>query len=96
MKTLLRISVKIGVRDAARFMGKHSHQVSKLLHQYRPDTLLEAVEPHLACEECQIAGFHIYSFNQVDKAESWRRELLGTTGEAPKVNGAAPTSASET
>lgn len=75
-KTLLKICMKIGVRDSGRFLAKHTSQVGRLLRHYRPDDFLNAAEPHFGCETCRIEGLHAYVFNQIEPAEAWRRELM--------------------
>jgi methylenetetrahydrofolate reductase (NADPH) len=73
---LLRISRRIGVGESARFLGKHANRVVRLLLPggYRPDRLLAGLAQTLPGPE-HIAGFHVYTFNEVEKTEAWRRQL---------------------
>jgi methylenetetrahydrofolate reductase (NADPH) len=43
---------------------------------YSPDRLLEGLIPSLADHESNIQGLHIYTFNEVEATETWRREML--------------------
>ena len=43
---------------------------------YTPDDLLTGIAPCLVNPFFKIAGYHIFCFNQVEKAETWRHEAL--------------------
>jgi methylenetetrahydrofolate reductase (NADPH) len=75
---LLSTSLRIGVGDSARFIMKQPKLAAQLMAQkvYRPDELLMDLAPRLDDPVLHIDGFHLYSFNQVDSTESWRRETL--------------------
>lgn len=76
---LVRISGRIGVRDAARFVARHRGVVARLLRAggYRPDRLLRDMAPMLADPAAGVRGLHIFTFNQVKRTEDWRRAQLG-------------------
>lgn len=78
-KKLLQISLKIGVGDSARFLTKHTSLVTRFLKAggYNPDELVEELVPYFGDQHRNIAGFHIYTFNQVDATENWRRKVMG-------------------
>ncbi|HET7521574.1 MAG TPA: methylenetetrahydrofolate reductase [Candidatus Limnocylindria bacterium] len=75
---LLRISTRIGVADAARFVAKQGSLVTRLLRPggYRPDGLLAGLAPTLADPEAGVRGLHVFTFNQVRQTEAWRRRAL--------------------
>lgn len=75
---LIRISGRIGVRDAARFVARHRGLVARLLRTggYRPDRLLRDMAPMLADPAASVRGLHIFTFNQVERTEGWRRAQL--------------------
>ena len=74
---LVRISMKIGLGESARFMGHHRGWMGRLLtRQFKPDRLLSDLEPHLADPATRVAGFHMYTFNEVERTERWRRRTL--------------------
>jgi len=78
-KKLLQISLKIGVGDSARFLTKHTNLVTRFLKPggYSPDELVKDLAPYVGDQHYNIAGFHIYTFNQVENTEKWRRKILG-------------------
>jgi methylenetetrahydrofolate reductase (NADPH) len=75
---LLTMSIRIGVGESARFLGKHEGLGGRLLgsREYRPDDLLKGLAPVLNDPNYDIPGFHLFSFNQVDHSERWRRTVL--------------------
>jgi methylenetetrahydrofolate reductase (NADPH) len=74
---LLRISMKIGLGESARFLRLHRNWMTRLVtRQFKPDPLLRGVAPTLADPAANIVGFHMYTFNEVERTERWRRALL--------------------
>jgi methylenetetrahydrofolate reductase (NADPH) len=74
---LLAISARIGVKDSGRFLRKNVRFVGQLLTSggiYRPTGLLEKLAPTLADPVAGVIGLHLYTFNQVETSEAWRRE----------------------
>ncbi|MEU2282938.1 methylenetetrahydrofolate reductase [Streptomyces sp. NPDC013178] len=80
---LLRISASIGLGQSARFLRKQQHVVGKLLRPggYRPDKLLRGLAPHVAKPGINIQGVHLFTFNELEPAEVWRRSLLAEPGD---------------
>jgi len=78
-KKLLQVSLKVGVGDSARFLKKQAGLVGMLLKPggYSPDELVERLAPYAGDEHYDIAGLHLYTFNQVENTERWRQEMLG-------------------
>ena len=77
-KRLLRVSLKIGVGDSARFLTKYTNVLTRLLKPggYNPDGLVKELAPYVGDRDYNIVGFHIYTFNQVESTEKWRRQTL--------------------
>jgi methylenetetrahydrofolate reductase (NADPH) len=75
---LLRIATKIGVGESRRFLRRHGGLLARLLlrGRYRPDALIERLTPEIADAQNKIAGFHVYTFNELEATERWRREAL--------------------
>jgi len=76
---LLEISARIGVRDASRFVLKNSRFVGELLKSgglYKPTKLLERLAPLLRDPAAKVIGLHVYTFNNVEATESWRRDKM--------------------
>jgi methylenetetrahydrofolate reductase (NADPH) len=78
-KKLLQISLKVGVGDSVRFLRKQSGLVGMLLKPggYSPDELVERLVPYAGDRHYDIAGLHLYTFNQVESTEQWRQWMLG-------------------
>ena len=74
---LVRISMKIGLGESARFLGHHRGWMSRLLtRQFKPDRLLRALEPTVTAPSSGVVGFHLYTFNEVGRTERWRRQTV--------------------
>lgn len=75
---LLRISAKIGLGDSVRFLRKHGARLGRLLvpGAYTPEGLLRELAPVFADPEGKVAGVHVFTFNEVEATERWRREQL--------------------
>ncbi len=74
---LVRISMKIGLGESARFLRHHGNWMARLLtRQFKPDPLLRGLGPTIADRDAAVAGFHLYTFNEVARTERWRREAL--------------------
>jgi methylenetetrahydrofolate reductase (NADPH) len=74
---LVRISMKIGLGESARFLRHHGSWMSRLMtRSFKPDPLVKGLGPLYADPDAGIAGFHLYTFNEVAKTERWRRRML--------------------
>jgi len=81
---LIALSLRIGVGQSVRVLKKQKGLIRKMISAkpYQPDDLLAGLYPCLDDEELNIPGFHLFSFNNVERTEHWRMETLG------KLNGA--------
>jgi methylenetetrahydrofolate reductase (NADPH) len=77
-RRLLRISMKVGLGESARFLRAHRGWVGRLLRPrvFTPTKLLEQLAPSIADPAARISGIHVYTFNELERTESWRRELV--------------------
>jgi methylenetetrahydrofolate reductase (NADPH) len=74
---LVRISMKIGLGESTRFLRHHRNWMSRLMtRQFKPDPLLRGLAPLVADGDAGIAGFHLYTFNEVERTERWRTEAI--------------------
>jgi methylenetetrahydrofolate reductase (NADPH) len=74
---LVRISMKIGLGESARFLGHHGSWMRRLItRQFKPDALMRGLAGTVADPDARIAGFHFYTFNEVERTERWRRATL--------------------
>jgi methylenetetrahydrofolate reductase (NADPH) len=76
---LLRVSQKIGVGDSARFLTKSRGGLLRLVVPggYDPTRLLERLASNLGDPALDVPGVHVYTFNEVELTESWRRRTIG-------------------
>jgi methylenetetrahydrofolate reductase (NADPH) len=78
---LVRISLKIGLGDSARFLRRHRGWTSRLItRRFRPDALIRELAPSVANPAAKVGGFHFYTFNELGSTERWRRRLLERLG----------------
>ena len=75
---LLRVSTKIGVADSARFLRGHPTWLARMFGPggYEPGRFATGLLPELALPERRVAGLHIFTFNEIEPTERWRREML--------------------
>ncbi len=75
---LITISARIGVGQSARFLSKNSSLVTKFIKPggYSPAELLEPMANMFMSDAANVAGLHIYTFNQCDTTEEWRQQYL--------------------
>ena len=74
---LLRISMKIGMGESARFLRHHAGWTSRLVtRQFKPGRLLDGLAPIVTDPAANVAGFHLYTFNEVGRTERWRRQAI--------------------
>jgi methylenetetrahydrofolate reductase (NADPH) len=75
---LLRVSARIGLGESTRFLRTHGSWIARLLRPqgFSPDPLLRGLAPAFAEEERKIAGFHVFTFNDVADTERWRQRKL--------------------
>jgi methylenetetrahydrofolate reductase (NADPH) len=77
-RKLLQISRRIGVGESARFLRAHGAWLRRLAlaRTYKPTNLVTELGPMIADPAARIAGFHIYTFNELERTEEWRRQLV--------------------
>ena len=74
---LLRVSARIGVGDSLRFLRKNGGFTSRFLHGgFDPDALVDGLGSVLDGDK--VAGFHVFTFNDVDDTERWRRQRIAS------------------
>lgn len=82
---LLSIAARIGVKDTKRFIMKNSGFVLRMVRSggfYKPDGLLDDLAPLFADRAAGVRGIHLYTFNQVEATEAWRRPFVEALTEA--------------
>ncbi len=75
---LLRLSTRIGVADSARFLRGHPSWVARMFRPggYDPGRFVGALMPDLATPDRRVAGLHVFTFNEIEPTERWRREMI--------------------
>lgn len=75
---LLRVSTRIGIGESIRFLRKHGNFVTRFLQPggFSPDRLIKGLGPLLDDPEGKVAGFHVFTFNDLAETEAWRRRRL--------------------
>lgn len=72
---LLRVSARIGIGDSLRFLRKNGTFAGRFLRGgFSPDPLVDGLGPVLGSGK--VAGFHVFTFNDVADTEAWRQERL--------------------
>jgi methylenetetrahydrofolate reductase (NADPH) len=81
---LLRMAAKAGASESARFLAGHVEWFLRFGTPggYRPERLLSRLGPAVTAPAAGVAGLHLFTFNQVQQTEQWRRELLARVGDA--------------
>jgi len=79
---LLAMATKIGVGESTRFLVKHRGTMTRLAAPggFTGERFLERSAPALAEPGALVEGLHVFTFNQVEATERWRRDLLARLG----------------
>ena len=75
---LLRTSLRIGVGDSLRFLKKKSKVAAELMKSsiYNPEKLVTSISEYKDIADTNLAGYHIFCFNQIEISEMWRTETI--------------------
>jgi len=75
---LLRVSARIGIGDSLRFLRKHGSFAGRFLRPggFNPDPLVDGLGSLLTDPEHKVAGFHIFTFNDLADTEAWRQRRM--------------------
>jgi len=78
MAKLLSLALRIGVGQSVNVLRKQKGLLMKMISAkpYQPDDLLAGLEPFLGDPEFNIPGFHLFSFNDIERTERWRVETF--------------------
>jgi methylenetetrahydrofolate reductase (NADPH) len=80
-RKLLGLSAKLGLGDSTRFLRKQGRLLGRLLvpGAYSPEGLIGDLSPALADPDGKVAGFHVFTFNELEATERWRQRELART-----------------
>jgi methylenetetrahydrofolate reductase (NADPH) len=75
---LVRIAAGLGLGPSARFLSKQQNMLWRffLPGGYNPKKLVEALAPQLGGADHGVEGFHVFTFNELEKTEAWRRDRI--------------------
>jgi methylenetetrahydrofolate reductase (NADPH) len=75
---LISLSLRIGVGQSVKVLKKQKGLVRRMLSStpYQPDDLLAGIQKYLGEPGLNIPGFHLFSFNDVERTERWRQDTL--------------------
>jgi methylenetetrahydrofolate reductase (NADPH) len=79
---LLKMAAVAGASESARFITRHPSWILRFWVPggYHPDRLLDRAAAVLTAPGSGVAGLHLFTFNQLQRAELWRRAALERTG----------------
>lgn len=75
---LIKASFRIGVGDSLRFLRKKSRVAAELVKSplYLPDELIQDLAKFQVMPAANVAGYHLFCFNQVENTETWRHQAI--------------------
>lgn len=75
---LLSMATKIGVGQSVKFLKTHVGAFARIAAPggYDPEKFLRRSARYLGDADLNVAGLHLFTFNQVAETEAWRQELL--------------------
>lgn len=78
MARLISLSLRIGVGQSVKVLKKQKGLLRKMISAkpYQPDDLVAGLEPWLGDPKINIPGFHLFSFNDIERTERWRVETF--------------------
>jgi methylenetetrahydrofolate reductase (NADPH) len=77
---LLKISLRLGLGDSMRFLRSQHGLMGTMLSSYSPGALVDAL--FLYAGDRGIAGWHLYTFNEITRTLRWREEAAAHSQEA--------------
>ena len=78
--SLIKTSLRIGVGDSVRFLKRQGKRAAQLMaaKEYLPDNLQLELASTIADPDLNVAGQHVFCFNQVERSEAWRHEFVAS------------------
>jgi methylenetetrahydrofolate reductase (NADPH) len=79
---LLRVSGALGIGESAKFLKKQQALFWRFFVPggFRPDKIINGLAPHVGRPDNAIDGFHVFTFNDLEPTEAWRRRTLQNLG----------------
>ena len=74
---LVRVSMKIGLGESARFLRAHRAWLRRLMTRtFSPEPLMRALESLWENPDANVPGLHVFTFNELERTERWRRTAI--------------------
>jgi len=75
---LLRVSGGLGIGESAKFLKKQQTLLWRFFVPggYDPTKIIKGLAPHLGKPDNTLAGFHVFTFNDLEPTEEWRTRTL--------------------
>ena len=75
---LLRISMASGVGASLKFLSKQKGMFWRFFVPggYSPNKLIRGLKPAIGSSDNNLEGFHIFTFNELEGTETWRKKML--------------------
>ena len=75
---LLRVSGGLGIGESANFLKKQQSLLWRFFVPggYSPDKIIMGLAPHFGQPDNHLAGFHVFTFNDLGPTEEWRQQAL--------------------
>ncbi len=75
---LLSMATRIGVGQSVKFLKTHKSTMARLTApgSFSPERFLKKSAGYMADPTLNVAGLHLFTFNQLAETEHWRRQLL--------------------
>jgi methylenetetrahydrofolate reductase (NADPH) len=81
IRRLVRIAARIGVGGSLRYLRKNRQLIQLLVRMtFTADRLLRSLGPTLSDPKANIAGLHVFTFNQIEETVDWQRRLMEEVG----------------
>ena len=87
---LLRMAAVAGASESVRFITRHPGWILRFWVPggYSPDRFLDRAAAVITTPDAGVAGLHLFTFNQLQPAERWRKAALERTGiDQPRLAG---------
>jgi methylenetetrahydrofolate reductase (NADPH) len=75
---LVRVSAGLGLGQSAKIISKQGSMFWRFFMPggYSPNKLVERLTPAFGADDNQLSGFHVFTFNELEATEAWRRRWL--------------------
>ncbi len=75
---LLRVSGGLGIGESAKFLKKQQSLFWRFFVPggYSPNRIIRELAPHIGKPDNGLAGFHVFTFNDLGPTETWRQQML--------------------